>query len=77
MTYDSEREKVVLFGGAQLGQMMSDTWEWDGTRWIQAATQGPTARFPAGFAYDAAREVVLLFGGHAVDNRGFTTYGDT
>jgi hypothetical protein len=77
MTYDSQREKIVLFGGSQSGQMMSDTWEWDGERWVQVSTSGPAARFPAGFAYDAARQQVLLFGGHAIDQRGFTTYGDT
>ena len=77
MAYDSARGKVVLFGGAEMGRMMSDTWEWDGESWLQVATSGPPARFPGGFAYDAARARVLLFGGHAVDQRGFTTYGDT
>jgi hypothetical protein len=77
MAYDSARGKVVLFGGAQMGQMMNDTWEWDGQSWTQVPSDGPSARFPAGFAYDAARQRVLLFGGHAIDQGGFTTYGDT
>jgi hypothetical protein len=77
MAYDRARERTVLFGGAQEGRMMEDTWTWDGERWAEVEASGPAARFPAGFAYDAAGERVLLFGGHAVDERGFTTFGDT
>jgi hypothetical protein len=77
MAYDTERGKVVLFGGGQSGKMMSDTWEWDGERWEQVESTGPAARFPAGFAFDKTHGSVVLFGGHAIDQRGFTTYGDT
>jgi hypothetical protein len=77
MAYDAARGEVVLFGGAQSGRMMNDTWAWDGEQWRQLADAGPPARFPAGFAYDPAREHILLFGGHAVNQRGFTTFGDT
>jgi hypothetical protein len=77
MTYDSLRERVILFGGARSGEMMNETWAWDGNHWIQVSTEGPSPRFPAGFAYDTARQNVLLFGGHAIDAQGIATYGDT
>jgi hypothetical protein len=79
MIYDEARGHIVLFGGAQNGIMKNDTWTWDGQRWTQAATDGPPARFPAGFTYDAARQVVLLFGGHTVNSStgSFETFGDT
>jgi hypothetical protein len=34
LAYDSARNRVVLFGGFRTGQDFSDTWEWDGTRWL-------------------------------------------
>jgi hypothetical protein len=34
MVYDSERKKVVLYGGfGPDRQELNDTWEWDGSRW--------------------------------------------
>jgi hypothetical protein len=35
MTYDSQRGRVVIFGGAIGRQYMGDTWEWDGKQWKQ------------------------------------------
>ena len=32
MVYDSRRNRVVLFGGNDGGNMLGDTWEWDGSR---------------------------------------------
>jgi hypothetical protein len=77
MSYDGARERVILFGGARSGEMMNDTWAWDGSQWTQVSTEGPSPRFPAGFAYDAARQNILLFGGHAIDAQGIATYADT
>ncbi len=35
MAYDTDRKKVVLFGGWNEAGPVSDIWEWDGTRWAQ------------------------------------------
>jgi hypothetical protein len=77
MTFDPVRGVVVLFGGSSRGEMRGDTWTWDGRAWSNAGTTGPRPRFPAVFSYDGARRTVLLFGGHAIDQGGFSTFGDT
>ena len=35
MVYDSTRRRVVLFGGETESGVLSDTWEFDGSRWTQ------------------------------------------
>jgi cysteine-rich repeat protein len=65
LAYDSARQRVVLFGGADLGSPFgpfNDTWEWDGTDWIQdtPATLPPPLQFPA-MAYDAGRDRLVVF----------------
>jgi hypothetical protein len=69
MTYDSRRERVVLFGG-NAPSYANDTWEWDGTSWLQrqvtTATPGtnqPPTLVRSAVAYDTARGRVVLFGG--------------
>jgi hypothetical protein len=79
MVYDAKRNRTVVFGGmgaAAPGQQppaLNDTWEYDGNRWVQIATTGPSPRLSAGAAYDSKRGVVILFGGSGPD--GFL--GDT
>jgi len=68
MVYDSVRQRIVLFGGYQYAstggnQTFGDTWEFDGTNWTQVATVGPTPRWRAAMAFDAARGVTVLYGG--------------
>ena len=69
LVYDPQRRRVVLFGGmgagapGRPGPRLADTWEYDGTRWEQRATEGPGARLGAGATFDSTRGVVLLFGG--------------
>jgi hypothetical protein len=67
MAYDAGRGVVVLFGGLdggrKTGQLLGDTWEFDGSAWTRVATSGPSARLGAAMVHDARRGVVLLFGG--------------
>jgi hypothetical protein len=55
----------VLFGGNNLSNL-SDTWEWDGSQWIDRTPSGsnPPARRSHAMAYDSARGRVVLFGGY-------------
>jgi hypothetical protein len=77
-TYDSDRKRVVVFGGIAgssgcTGTQPGGTWEWDGTTspptWTQILTASPPNLSPPGrwrrsnLAYDAARRRVVLFGG--------------
>lgn len=73
--YDAARQRFVLFGGWDGTQVLSDTWEYDGSRWLRRSTpQAPPARFDAGLAYDSDRGRVVLFGGASADG---TLYADT
>lgn len=74
MAYDAARHRVVLFGGQSGGKPLGDTWEWDGTDWIQTALVGPSppARYDHAMAYDERRGRVLLFGGQDSTRRNDT-----
>lgn len=65
--YDSQRQRVVLFGGVgtvnSVFTRFSDTWEWDGNDWIQ---QSPTASPPPRDSYAMGLDStgrVIIFGG--------------
>jgi len=66
--YDSNRRRVVLFGGSrnQPGTFFGDTWEWDGSYWTQMDDIGPAPRSGHAMSYDSNRRVTLLFGGTIV-----------
>lgn len=77
MVYDASRGVVVLFGGGfdpATEWCYSDTWEWDGTTWMQRAVIGGPPCWEHAMAYDAARAVTVAYGGAS----GWpTAYGDT
>jgi hypothetical protein len=65
LTYDTVRQRVVLFGGFDAaGNRFHDTWEWVGTEWVQIADTGPPGRFAPAMVYDRSREGLVLFGGN-------------
>jgi hypothetical protein len=81
MAFDSARGKTVLFGGTpspDFGTMgLDDTWEWDGTSWIQRMpATSPGARSSHAMAYDSARGKTVLFGG-SQDVGCFSPLADT
>jgi hypothetical protein len=67
MAYDSDRQRLVLFGGYRNEDgeriRLGDTWEWDGRRWEHLDAAGPAPRNGAALAYDVQRKRVVLFGG--------------
>jgi cysteine-rich repeat protein len=76
MTYDSVRQRVVLFGGIDGNNVvLNDTWEWDGAAWHDATplvgspppmgVMGAYVAFgwPA-MVFDVARRRTVLFGGY-------------
>ena len=74
LTYDAVfRGVVVLFGGHESHvNRLSDTWEYDGISWKEITPTdpegdgNPSARRGHSLTYDAARGVVVLFGGRKV-----------
>jgi hypothetical protein len=65
MAYDEPRNEVVLFaGGDTNGNVLSDTWVWNGETWKQKfPAHHPSSRYNHGMAYDASRREVVLVGG--------------
>lgn len=67
MAFDSVRQRLVLFGGSTGGAsptLLNDTWEWDGTTWLQRMpVTAPPAREGHAMAFDRVRGRVVLFGG--------------
>jgi hypothetical protein len=56
---------TIVFGGRTQTATLGDTYELSGDEWIQtvASGDGPPARAHAAMAYDATRNVTVLFGG--------------
>jgi hypothetical protein len=75
MTYDSNRQRVVLFGGLADGGL-SDTWEYDGSTWQETTPpNSPVGRAFHALAYDSAHRKVVLYGGISGD--GDHIFNDT
>lgn len=67
---DPRGRRVILHGGRNDSEALSDTWSFNGVDWSRLPTlpgSGPGARWSAAAAFDEREEVVLLFGGDAVD----------
>lgn len=63
MTYDSQRSKVVMFGGDSTTGLRNDTWEWSSIGWNNPPVPGPPARMRHAMAYDELNNTSVLFGG--------------
>jgi hypothetical protein len=68
MAFDTKRGVTVLFGGygpnSASGQETNDTWEYDGSSWVQAFTQvSPAPVQQRAMAYDVSRSQMVMFGG--------------
>jgi len=78
MTYDSNRQRVVLFGGrAGTTVVFNDTWEWDGEYWTQMNDLGPLARSARGLVFDSIRQRTVCFGGLPNISDPSSAFGDT
>jgi hypothetical protein len=70
LAYDGARAVLVLFGGVNghEAKLLNDTWQWNGLAWKQNQPgSSPPARLGAVLAYDAARRLMLLYGGGGYD----------
>ena len=68
MTYDSARDRLVLYGGYTVGldgrsRRFGDTWEWDGRAWREVTREGPAGRSGSAMVFNPVRRRSLLFGG--------------
>jgi hypothetical protein len=71
--YDPALRKVVMFGGAGANPnqgppppsaTFGDSWEWDGARWLEAASEAPPPRDHVSMAYDVIGQRLVMTGGH-------------
>jgi N-acetylneuraminic acid mutarotase len=73
---DAGSKGVLLFGGSDTtGNVLGDTWTWDGASWTRRDFIGPPARYGATMA--TLRDTVVLFGGLAVGDGGLAALDDT
>lgn len=79
MSTNTARKRIVLFGGYSYAggdEIRTDTWEWNGTEWVQIGTPiTPQGRYEHALGYNAAGENLVLFGGRA--DMGTTLLADT
>ncbi len=67
MAYDSDRERIMLFGGSSNSTVPSETWEWDGVAWslISPLTNSPDDNSQHGMCYMSSLKYTIFFGGVA------------
>jgi N-acetylneuraminic acid mutarotase len=77
MAYDSESDRVILFGGARPSDLeLEDTWAYDyNTNTWSFMAKGPANHLGSRIAYDAESDRIILFGGYDIDTN--TTFNDT
>ena len=66
LTYDTARGRMYLFSGVCQGYGFTDTWAYTSSSnaWTQLmSATNPPGRFEGAMAYDAAHDVVVLYGG--------------
>ncbi|MEQ1730817.1 MAG: formylglycine-generating enzyme family protein, partial [Vicinamibacterales bacterium] len=66
LSYDVSRSRVVLYGGANATSVFEETWEWDGSNWIQelpgAAPTNPSLSYGHASSYDGKRALTVTHG---------------
>ena len=69
MVYDSQRRRVILYGGDDYAlPEFEDTWEWDGVKWLERTPEtGPGQKYYHAAAYDSRRHRSIIFGGEGID----------
>ncbi len=79
IAYDSQRERLVLFGGSDRNETFSsETWEFDGATWVRRSDViAPPARSGAMAAFDSVRRVIVMFGGSGVSGSSYYYPTDT
>ena len=68
MAYDSQSDRIVLFGGGDGAATFGDTWAYDfgANTWMNKNPKGqkPSPRVNPAMAYDSGSDRIVLFGGY-------------
>ncbi len=80
MVYDSNRSRIVVFGGrrtdvsTKVQSVLNDTWIFKNGDWSQLTTPNtPPARTVMGAAFDKIRDRIVMFGGNTISTDGKNT----
>lgn len=66
MAWDDERKYVILFGGSNGLNALTDTWTWDGAKWTERVSAvRPPARTNGALAFDPTSKRIVLVGGNS------------
>jgi len=77
MTFDSDRNVTVLFGGywvdpaCECCDYAFDTWEWDGVEWTEQTTAGTASPLEGPIVYDTFRQTVVLPRGSSLSGNAY------
>lgn len=65
MAYDSESDRVIMFGSGIYPYILNDTWAYDTNTdtWTEMSAEGPADPLGARLAYDAESDRIILFVG--------------
>lgn len=65
MAFDNVRNRVVMYGGFGVDDLIrrSETWEWNGASWSRRTTTVPSRRNWHALVFDSAMGGTLMFGG--------------
>ena len=86
LTYDSENDRLVLFGGSKVlfgkgpdaQNLLNDTWQFKNDQWEKLITNNaPSPRAEAVMVYDKSRGAIVLFGGYKIQNGNYIKLQDT
>ena len=59
--------RVILFGGRSMtGNLLADTWEWNGTGWLLRATSTPSPRENVKLTFNPVTGRMAMFGGNQI-----------
>jgi hypothetical protein len=62
MVYDRARERVVLYGGLdEAGDVLEDTWEWDGEAWTEIVSPRTPGFLASAIVFDEKRNTTIAF----------------
>jgi len=53
--------RTLLWGGGDSTAYFGDTWEWDGSGWVQVADTGRAPFAAVGLVFDSIRNLTVLF----------------
>ncbi len=68
VTYDSERNLFLLFGGYGVDGLLNDLWSWNGSKWVKKQSNPDIpARVSPAIAFDEVRNCTVLYGGQTAE----------